>query len=113
MNTAQFFNYLFIINMNTLNIFDLQIPMSIDKEIGENLGRIDRNLNQLNKDYDLIKSFEQQLGTNMSIDNMIVGLKEYESCENNMNRYKHINEFIQLYEDCNRLERFEREVIIV
>ncbi len=98
--------------MNTLNIFDLQIPVSIEKEIGENLGRIDRSLNQLSKDYDLIKSFEQQLGTNMSIDNMIGGLKEYEVCEKNKIRYKHIDECINLYSDCNTLEQFEREVII-
>jgi hypothetical protein len=99
--------------MNTLNVFDLQIPVSIEKEINENLIRVDKNLEILSKDYKIIQSFETQLNTNMSIESIISSLKEYENCEKNERNYKNINDCIDLHSRCNTIEQFSNDVYVI
>ena len=99
--------------MNTLNIFDLQIPISIEKEISENLVSVDKRLNQLNSDNELIKKFESSLGANISIESMIENLRQYEECEKKEKNLKNINDCIQLFIDCDDIDKFIEKVLFI
>ncbi len=83
--------------MNILNVFDLQIPISIEKEINNSILTSDTNIDCLKNDYKYIERFENQISPNLDKETVIEKIKNFEDLSLIEKRYNIINNFIDSF----------------
>ena len=87
--------------MNILNLFDLQIPVSIEKEINNSIILLDSKIEGLISDYSYIDKFENQISSNLDKNTVIDRMKNFEDLSMLEYRSNTIKIFIDSLKLCN------------